>query len=543
MSWNNLGSGDILIDGIPLDRNPILRNVTVTEIGRGSGVVATFGSGAVAVGSGGLGFQFRFRLPASHYGTAQGVLGNPNGIRDDLMARDGRIYDPTLSGVDYLSQEYEFCQTWCITEAESLFVYPLGSNHATYDDCDDPVFYVPPSSIPPAVENFCLNDRDCIIDLLATNNQEIAAETRRLAEAEGRIAGLASFYSFNIGSRWDVKDNWLFEDPCAQMWFGIDCVTTDGGMSYDVTDIALPSNNLEGFFRTMWDRLRRDFSNSLAYVDLSGNKIYGDLGNLVPLPPALVSLDLTMNSLTGEVPLELCGGTLPPGIARIALDSGEMDETNDLCLPVGCPPGSNVGGVTIGCPTPMPTVSPVPSPGPTPLPSLAPTVSFQPTVVPTPRPSFSPSEIPTPGPSASPAPTPAPSTPSPTTPNRIAVAEFRWNLCMTGMWICSDPSEIQTSDGVLLVTGPTTSLVLREPIFVSQRLIQISATFDLTDPAGHGHFIILSSTQDPFRRGPRIYFGLLQCSDISRLHSFFSVLVCVGSRCCDHSMATRQQKF
>lgn len=171
-----------LVDGINLEDNLELRNVSIIK--SPTSISVQFSSGVVTSATRRDGFRINFltTVPPAFVGRAFGVLGNPNGIDDDLQSRDGRRYSSSFVSLYGSHLEYDVCRTWCTTSTESLFVYAEGEDHCLYDKSNESNVFLAPSTPPADIVETCGGEPSCITDLVATNSTEMALESKSFFE-------------------------------------------------------------------------------------------------------------------------------------------------------------------------------------------------------------------------------------------------------------------------------------------------------------------------------------------------------------------------
>ncbi|KAL5015499.1 hypothetical protein ScPMuIL_009769 [Solemya velum] len=115
-------------------------------------------------------------------GTLRGLLGNYDGDpSNDFVPRSGPMI-PTDSSLGEIHNE--FASTWAITTEESLFTYPVGRNHGSYQNTRfTPVLEYPDiDTVPEEVRNICLNSMECFFDYVATGSLNVARTSRSFNE-------------------------------------------------------------------------------------------------------------------------------------------------------------------------------------------------------------------------------------------------------------------------------------------------------------------------------------------------------------------------
>jgi hypothetical protein len=87
---------------------------------------------------------------AARAGHLVGLLGRFDGDMSHLVGRDGHVYDAaSLEGRRGFARKYHgFGESWRITPAASLFVYPHGKTTASYTDRRVPRKIVTAGSLP-----------------------------------------------------------------------------------------------------------------------------------------------------------------------------------------------------------------------------------------------------------------------------------------------------------------------------------------------------------------------------------------------------------
>lgn len=115
--------------------------------------------------------------------TTRGLLGNFNGIpEDDLCSSDGTLI-PTNSSLRDI--HYQFGLSWNVSANESLFSYPPGRSHSSFQDPSFvPCFSEPQvANVTDDVRAVCGESRMCLFDVQSTGgNLAIAQQTARTAE-------------------------------------------------------------------------------------------------------------------------------------------------------------------------------------------------------------------------------------------------------------------------------------------------------------------------------------------------------------------------
>ncbi|XP_072178726.1 sushi domain-containing protein 2-like [Diadema setosum] len=105
----------------------------------------------------------------------RGLMGSWNGNPDDdFTTSDGRVLSPNLTAEEI---HFEFGLSWNVSEEDTLFYYPAGSNHSlTNDLAFTPVFQATmnPSVEQNVVEEVCQGNSFCTFDFQTTGSQAFA---------------------------------------------------------------------------------------------------------------------------------------------------------------------------------------------------------------------------------------------------------------------------------------------------------------------------------------------------------------------------------
>jgi len=178
-----------------------------------------------------------------------------------------------------------------------------------------------------------------LIFLVNFTGVEAATEIERNA--------LMNLYNATDGIHWKNNTNWGKGDPCANQWFGIECL--ENGV---VDKIILSNNKLMGQFSNDINKLTLLSELILDENQLSG-KIPDNLGDLV----ALTILNLAFNQLSGTIPSSIghlskleglflinnkLSGTIPntignlPNLLILGLGSNQL--TGNIPINIGNPP-------------------------------------------------------------------------------------------------------------------------------------------------------------------------------------------------------------
>ena len=100
--------------------------------------------------------------------TPRGLLGNFNGNpNDDFITPDGTQI-PISSDLRII--HYQFGMTWKVSQSESLFTYPPGRNHSSFQNPSFvPSFDMPsPNDVSPDARAMCGNSKICLFDVKST---------------------------------------------------------------------------------------------------------------------------------------------------------------------------------------------------------------------------------------------------------------------------------------------------------------------------------------------------------------------------------------
>lgn len=120
--------------------------------------------------------QMMLTLTKCYRGHLKGLLGNFNGDdSDDLQTMDGHVY-PANSTLEIL---HHVLESWRTKPEESLFSYPSGRNHASYQDLNF-LPYLPESSELLSVARgaeVCGDNLPCLYDLMVSGDEELAKAT------------------------------------------------------------------------------------------------------------------------------------------------------------------------------------------------------------------------------------------------------------------------------------------------------------------------------------------------------------------------------
>ncbi|KAL5014539.1 hypothetical protein ScPMuIL_008809 [Solemya velum] len=111
-------------------------------------------------------------------GKMRGLLGNYDGdLSNDFLPRVGPMTPSNSSSTDI---HYDFGMTWATTAEESLFTYPVGQNHGSYQNAAFvPILEAPQiNNIPEHVQDVCMGNMDCLFDYAATESLDVAQSTR-----------------------------------------------------------------------------------------------------------------------------------------------------------------------------------------------------------------------------------------------------------------------------------------------------------------------------------------------------------------------------
>ncbi|XP_063425357.1 protein mesh-like [Mytilus trossulus] len=113
-------------------------------------------------------------------GSVKGLLGNFNGKQsDDLTNADDRII-PINSSLDVI--HHKFGLKWQIHASDSLFTYPVGKTHQSFQHVDFiPIFNVT-DQCPGNVADVCGDDQACRFDFCTTDDTSLAESTRIMTE-------------------------------------------------------------------------------------------------------------------------------------------------------------------------------------------------------------------------------------------------------------------------------------------------------------------------------------------------------------------------
>ncbi|XP_052090917.1 sushi domain-containing protein 2-like [Mytilus californianus] len=113
-------------------------------------------------------------------GFVKGLLGNFNGKQnDDLTNAYDRII-PINSSLDII--HHKFGLTWQINASDSLFTYPVGKTHQSFQHVDfKPVFNVT-DQCPGNVAYVCGDDQACRFDFCTTDDTSLAESTRIMTD-------------------------------------------------------------------------------------------------------------------------------------------------------------------------------------------------------------------------------------------------------------------------------------------------------------------------------------------------------------------------
>lgn len=133
--------------------------------------------------------------------TPRGLLGNFNGNPgDDLSPRDSSSFPVNSSHYRFNIHSYihySFGMSWNVSASESLFTYPPGRNHSSFQDPTFvPSFRMPaPDEVSADARAACNSSRACLFDFQATGgNVALASGTAR---QEQRVKGIADALSIS----------------------------------------------------------------------------------------------------------------------------------------------------------------------------------------------------------------------------------------------------------------------------------------------------------------------------------------------------------
>ncbi|KAL3837657.1 hypothetical protein ACJMK2_023003, partial [Sinanodonta woodiana] len=132
-------------------------------------------------------------LPTVFKGRTKGLLGNFDGNPDnDFMFENGTILSPNISE----RQIFGYGQTWELNAMKSVFIYPLGKNHSDFHNRTFVPKFLDEANVEKVTnaKKICGEDnQECIFDLVFTENEAVANNTRRLeAEASTGRAEIAN---------------------------------------------------------------------------------------------------------------------------------------------------------------------------------------------------------------------------------------------------------------------------------------------------------------------------------------------------------------
>ncbi|KAK3597086.1 hypothetical protein CHS0354_022093 [Potamilus streckersoni] len=132
-------------------------------------------------------------LPTEFKGRTRGLLGNFDGNPDnDFMFDNGTILSSNISE----RQIFNYGQTWEVNATKSVFIYPLGKNHSDFHYRNFVPKFLDEANIEKVVnaKKTCGEDnQECIFDLVFTENEAVANNTRRLeAQASTGQAEIAN---------------------------------------------------------------------------------------------------------------------------------------------------------------------------------------------------------------------------------------------------------------------------------------------------------------------------------------------------------------
>lgn len=121
-------------------------------------------------------------------GRLKGLLGNYNGRTDDDMTNRNGDVIPINSTLEYV--HYNFGLTWMTNATESLFTYPDGKTHETFQNKIFEPEFDPTDQCTMNVTQICGNDPACQFDLCTTNDSSVAAFSRQASEEINLFAEL-----------------------------------------------------------------------------------------------------------------------------------------------------------------------------------------------------------------------------------------------------------------------------------------------------------------------------------------------------------------
>ncbi|CAC5386536.1 Sushi, nidogen and EGF-like domain-containing protein 1,Alpha-tectorin [Mytilus coruscus] len=113
-------------------------------------------------------------------GSVKGLLGNFNGKQNDDLTNAYDKILPINSSLDVI--HHKFGLTWQINASDSLFTYPVGKTHHSFQHVDfKPVFNVT-DQCPSNVADVCGDDQACRFDFCTTDDTSLAESTRIMTD-------------------------------------------------------------------------------------------------------------------------------------------------------------------------------------------------------------------------------------------------------------------------------------------------------------------------------------------------------------------------
>lgn len=135
--------------------------------------------------------SFSVSIPASMASQVSGLLGTPNGDKDDdWQDQNGTVVPLPENRSDRLFRvAYMYCtENWCIRDAaDSMFSYLDGQSHGDFAFCDRPYTEPDLSSASPELVALCGESFECLVDGIVGDFDDATAGRDALAELNSRF--------------------------------------------------------------------------------------------------------------------------------------------------------------------------------------------------------------------------------------------------------------------------------------------------------------------------------------------------------------------
>ncbi|EKX34086.1 hypothetical protein GUITHDRAFT_147483 [Guillardia theta CCMP2712] len=121
-------------------------------------------------------------------------------------------------------------------------------------------------------------------------------------------SALVSFYqAMTVNTKWTTSTGWVTTDDCCS-WYGVTCsYSTRNGTGFGpwVSALQLPNNQLSGYLPSSFSLLSR-----LERLDLSHNKVKGDISVLLQMKASSVCIDTATSQIPDTVFESACNSDL-----------------------------------------------------------------------------------------------------------------------------------------------------------------------------------------------------------------------------------------